>query len=67
MSTYETAYIRSNLEIAPGIWRMELYAPKIAATARPGQFINLYLDGNTLLLPRPISLLCASSVGNKIK
>ena len=56
MSTYETAYIRSNLEIAPGIWRMELYAPKIAATARPGQFINLYPDDTTLLLPRPISL-----------
>lgn len=56
MSTYETAFIHNNLEIAPNIWRMELYAPKIAATARPGQFINLYPNDNTLLLPRPISL-----------
>ena len=26
MSTYETAYIRSNLEIAPGIWRIPAFS-----------------------------------------
>ena len=35
---------------------MELFAPQIATVASPGQFINLYPNDNTLLLPRPISL-----------
>ena len=41
MSTYESVTICDNVEIVPGIWQMELYAPKIAAKALPGQFINL--------------------------
>lgn len=56
MSTYGIATICDNVEIASGIWQMELYAPQIAAEAIPGQFINLYSDDNTLLLPRPMSL-----------
>lgn len=56
MSTYGIATICNNVEIASGIWQMELYAPQIAAEAIPGQFINLYSDDNTLLLPRPMSL-----------
>ena len=56
MSIYGNATISNNFEILPGIWQMELYAPQIAAKARPGQFINLYPNDSTLLLPRPISL-----------
>lgn len=56
MSTYESVTICDNVEVVPGIWQMELYAPKIAAKALPGQFINLYAVDKTLLLPRPISL-----------
>lgn len=56
MSKYGIATICDNIEIASGIWQMELYAPRIAATAVPGQFINLYPNDKTLLLPRPISL-----------
>ena len=56
MSTYGIATICNNMEIVSGIWQMELYAPRIAAEAIPGQFINLYSDDNTLLLPRPMSL-----------
>lgn len=56
MSIYRTATICDNLEIASGIWQMELYEPQIAVKAIPGQFINLYSDDNMLLLPRPISL-----------
>lgn len=40
MSTYGIAAICSNLEIASGIWQMELYEPQIATKAIPGQFIN---------------------------
>lgn len=56
MSKYGIATICDNIEIASGIWQMELYAPQIAATAVPGQFINLYSNDNMLLLPRPFSL-----------
>lgn len=56
MSTYESVTICDNVEVVPGIWQMELYAPKIVAKALPGQFINLYAADKTLLLPRPISL-----------
>ena len=42
MSTYGIATICNNMEIVSGIWQMELYAPRIAAEAIPGQFINLY-------------------------
>ncbi len=56
MSIYGIVTICDNIEIVHGIWQMELYAPQIAAISIPGQFINLYLDDDTLLLPRPISL-----------
>ena len=29
MSTSETAYIRSNLEIAPGIWRIPTFSGRV--------------------------------------
>ena len=61
MSTYGIATICNNMEIVSGIWQMELYAPRIAAEAIPGQFINLYSDDNTLLLPRPMSCLLYTS------
>ncbi len=56
MSIYGIVTICDNIEIIHGIWQMELYAPQIAAISIPGQFINLYLDDDTLLLPHPISL-----------
>lgn len=33
MSTYETAYIRSNLEIAPGIWRIPAFSGRVRLDA----------------------------------
>jgi len=56
MSIYGTATVLKNFEIAQEIWQMELFAPQIATVASPGQFINLYPNDSTLLLPRPISL-----------
>lgn len=38
------------------IYRMVLKAPEIAQAATPGQFVNLYSDDKTKLLPRPISI-----------
>jgi len=41
---------------------MVLHAPEIAATARPGQFVMVYLERGDLLLPRPISI-CDADAG----
>lgn len=42
--------------IATGIYSMVIDAPKIAAVAVPGQFLNLYSADGSHLLPRPISI-----------
>lgn len=62
MNTYCTATILNQEEIMSGVWKMELAAPEIARTARPGQFIQLYPPDERNLLARPISL---SSVSEK--
>jgi len=51
-----------NLQIALGIFSMVLHAPEIAAAARPGQFVMVYLERGDLLLPRPISI-CDADAG----
>lgn len=50
------ARIFSNQALDDKIYRMVLEAPKIAQTCRPGQFVNLYCDDKSRLLPRPISI-----------
>lgn len=50
------AIIAENRKIAPEIYSMWLEAPEIADIARPGQFISLYCDDKSKLLPRPISI-----------
>ena len=56
MNTYCMAVIRNQKELMPGIWKMELEAPEIAHSARPGQFIQMYPPDERNLLARPISL-----------
>ncbi len=51
----ETAVILSQEELADGIFSMWLRADA-AADAKPGQFINLFTNDNTKLLPRPLSI-----------
>ena len=48
--------IKEQVELAPGIYRMELFAPELVAQAKPGQFVNLYCRDKSRLLPRPISI-----------
>lgn len=52
----EIGYVLGNHEIAPGIFDMTVYAPKIAAETSPGQFVNFYTGKGEMLLPRPISV-----------
>lgn len=51
----------SNMLLAEDIYSMEIELPHMGAP-RPGQFVNIYLDDKSLLLPRPISI-CDFSEG----
>ena len=42
--------------LTPVIFKMVLLAPEAAKCAEPGQFVNLYCDDKSRLLPRPISI-----------
>ncbi len=50
------AKIHSIKEISKGIFDMVLLAPEVATAAKAGQFVNLYLNDASKLLPRPISI-----------
>lgn len=50
-----TAVVRSQKEIAPGIYDMWLETA-LAEGAKPGQFVCLYPKNKSTLLPRPISI-----------
>jgi dihydroorotate dehydrogenase electron transfer subunit len=52
--------IRRNESIADGIFRLVLRVPQQAQNGQAGQFINLYLPGADLLLPRPFGITNAS-------
>lgn len=48
--------VHSQEKLAEGIFSMWLNAPKAASEARPGQFIAVYTNDPSRLLPRPISI-----------
>lgn len=50
------ALISDHVMIASDIYSMWLNAPDIADTAKPGQFVSLYSNDGSKLLPRPISI-----------
>ncbi len=52
----ERAAVRSQEQIASGIFSMWLEAEPIARAARPGQFISIYSNDSGRMLPRPISI-----------
>ena len=56
------AEVASNQEIASGIFKLCLNMPADYPDSEPGQFVNLYLNDASLLLPRPISI-CAYAEG----
>lgn len=55
MKRKETAKVLSQREIAPGIYDMWI-GTRLAAEARPGQFLCIYPRDKSTLLPRPISI-----------
>ena len=54
--TREICTVVSQESLAQGIYSMWLQTGKIASDAKPGQFVSLYTNDGTKLLPRPISL-----------
>jgi dihydroorotate dehydrogenase electron transfer subunit len=50
------AIIAENIMIAEDIYSMWLNAADIAETAKPGQFVSLFCNDGSRLLPRPISI-----------
>ncbi|MCL2351542.1 MAG: dihydroorotate dehydrogenase electron transfer subunit [Firmicutes bacterium] len=55
------AEILFNAEIKPGIFDLRLYAPEIAGSALPGQFVSVYPDSPRNILPRPFSVCGAEN------
>ena len=63
--------VLSNMEVARGIFLMRMHAPEIAATACPGQFVNVNVhaqDSDAIfpLLRRPFSICQADRQGGWI-
>ncbi len=50
------AEIISQEKIAEDIFDLRLLAPQVAAEAKAGQFVNVYLPDKSRILPRPISI-----------
>lgn len=51
-----TGTVVCNKEIAKDIWKMTIDASHVASSAKPGQFVNVYMKDRSMLLPRPISI-----------
>ncbi|MBR2187933.1 MAG: dihydroorotate dehydrogenase electron transfer subunit [Eubacterium sp.] len=56
MKAMEICRITGQREISQGIFDLRLEAPGIAAASRPGQFVNVYTNDPSRLLPRPVSI-----------
>jgi dihydroorotate dehydrogenase electron transfer subunit len=56
MSYREHAVITKTAQLATGIFEMWFHTEQIAKEAKPGQFISVYSNDGSRLLPRPISI-----------
>lgn len=59
--------IHSQEKLADGIYSMWLDAPEMAKTAVPGQFIAVYTNDRSKLLPRPISICEADKENGRLR
>ena len=57
----ENAEILQNEAIIPDVWKMVFHAPKIAAEAKPGQFVNMQKQGGKTFLRRPFGIVDADT------
>lgn len=56
MKYREKAVVTEQREIAQDIYSLWLHAEEIAKEARPGQFVSVYCQDESRILPRPISI-----------
>lgn len=63
----ERAVILENKEIASGIFDMRIRTEGIAELAKAGQFLELYCEDGSRLLPRPISICEIDSKENMLR
>ena len=52
--TREICTVVSQESIGAGIYSMWIQTDRIAADAKPGQFVSLYTNDKSKILPRPI-------------
>lgn len=57
----ENAEILRNEAIIPDVWQMVFHAPRIAAEAKPGQFVNMQKQGGQTFLRRPFGIVDADA------
>lgn len=62
----EDATILSQQEIVEGAFRMEVRAPQIAATAQPGQFVQMRVPHGPYILRRPIGVGSVDKKAGKV-
>ena len=63
----ETATVLEQMEIAPEIFSLWLQTNYIAHEAKPGQFVALYSEDKSRLLPRPISICEIEQDQNRLR
>lgn len=56
MSKLFESEIKSNVEVAPSVFKLEVDAPEIAATAKAGQFVQIKLPSSEFTLRRPFGI-----------
>jgi len=59
--------IIKNIQIKPKVFELVLQAPEIAQKAKPGQFIEIKVRDNNVLLRRPMSIMDANPETGEIK
>ena len=62
----EQALVVSQEQLADGIFSMWIQT-KAAETAKPGQFISMYTNDGSKLLPRPISICEIDAVNGRLR
>lgn len=62
----EAARVYRQQQIAPGIYDMWI-STKLARQAKPGQFISVYTQDRSALLPRPISICDTDTANDRLR
>lgn len=67
MKSREFAEVTEQKKIADGIYSLWLQTKQIAKDARPGQFVSVYSQDESRMLPRPISICEIDREGGRLR